>query len=168
MCAIGKQSSQALGHRGFGAKHSRGRTGRELSRRSLRQLWRSSAGSSAVEFAIVMPVFTLMVFGVLQYGGYIWTAHTIQQLANDSARAALGGLTESERAGIAQSTVSSELTNYAPLTAAMATTSETEANQTLSVQVSYNAANAWFWLVPFIPMPTSTITRSATIVQGGF
>ena len=121
-----------------------------------------------MEFAVIMPVFTAMVFGILQYGGYIWTAHSIQQLANDGARAALGGLTQTERTSLAQTTVSNELTNYAPLAAANATTTETEANQSLSVQVSYNASNAWFWLVPIIPMPSTTIVRSATIVQGGF
>jgi Flp pilus assembly protein TadG len=139
-----------------------------LGRRSLRSLLRSSSGSTVMEFAVVMPVFTVMAFGILQYGGYIWTAHSIQQLANDGARAALAGLTESERSQIAQTTVSNELTNYAPLSASMATTTETEANQTLQVQVSYNASNAWFWLVPFIPMPSSSIVRSATIVQGGY
>lgn len=115
-----------------------------------------------------MPVFTLIAFGLLQYGGYIWTAHSIQQLANDGSRAALGGLTASERAQIAQSTVSSELADYAPLSSALATTTETEQNQSLTVQVSYNASSAWFWLVPFVPMPASTISRSATIVQGGY
>jgi len=168
MLAIEKQSSLALGQKGLSPRLSRGRSGREMSKRAWRNLWRSSAGSAVVEFAVVMPVFTVMVFGILQYGGYIWTAHSIQQLANDGARAALGGLTETERQQIAQSTVSSELTNYAPLSASLATTAETEQNQSLTVQVSYNTAGAWFWLVPIVPMPSATISRSATIVQGGY
>ena len=86
MLAIEKQSSLALGQKGLSPRLSRGRSGREMSKRAWRNLWRSSAGSAVVEFAVVMPVFTVMVFGILQYGGYIWTAHSIQQLANDGAR----------------------------------------------------------------------------------
>ena len=40
-----------------------------------------------MEFAIVAPVLVMLVFGILMYGGYFLMAHSVQQLANDAARA---------------------------------------------------------------------------------
>jgi Flp pilus assembly protein TadG len=168
MSPIGKLSSWVLEYSRGEVKQSSLDRPCGRARRSWPSLWRSTSGAAAMEFAIVVPVFSLMVFGILQYGGYIWTAHTVQQMANDSARAALAGLTETERAQIAQNTVGNEVDDYAALNASEASATETEQNQSLTVQVSYNATGAWFWLVPFIPMPPPTITRSATIVQGGY
>jgi len=117
---------------------------------------------------MIGPIFILMLFGIAAYGGYFWLAHSVQQLANDGARAAIAGLSQSERTSLAQSAVTSEESSYAAFTPSLMSVSETEQAQALTVTVSYNAANSGFWLWQIVPMPSSTIARSATIKLGGY
>ena len=59
-------------------------------------------GASAVEFAIVGPVFVLLMMGMIAYGIYFGAVHSVQQLAADAARASVAGLDESERIWLAE------------------------------------------------------------------
>jgi Flp pilus assembly protein TadG len=129
---------------------------------------RHQSGATAVEFAIVAPVFVLALMAIASYGGYFWLAHSVQQLANDGARSAIAGLNQSERQQLAQSTVSAEVTSYAALKPALTTVAEVEQSGAITVTVSYDATNSGFWLVKFLPMPSTTIARSATVKLGGF
>jgi len=133
-----------------------------------RHLLSCRSGAAAVEFAMIGPVFVLMLLGIAAYGGYFWLAHSVQQLANDGARAAIAGLSQSERTSLAQGTVASEETSYAAFTPSLMSVTETEQAEALTVTVSYNAANSGFWAWKIVPMPSSTIVRSATILQGGY
>lgn len=141
--------------------------------RSRRAAWRAvlkdRSGASALEFAIVGPLFLMMLMGIVAYGGYFWIAHAVQQVANDSARVALGGLTTSERASLAQGVLSSEIGSYAMLDAAHANINLQDQNQTITVSIAYDASNTPFWsLYRLLPMPSSTVVRSATVRLGGY
>src|SRR5690606_41507901 len=83
--------------------------------RSLRRAISNTAASSAVEFALIAPVFLLLVFGALAYGIYFVAAHAVQQLAADAARAAVAGLTGTERTALAVAFVAINCGNYGPL-----------------------------------------------------
>ncbi len=135
---------------------------------ALRRAVSDRSGAAAVEFALVVPTFIAMLFGIAAYGGYFWLAHSIQQLANDGARAAIAGLSQSERSQLAQSTVTSEQATYAPLQPTLTSVTEIEQAQALTVTVNYNAANSGFWIWQVVPMPSSTISRSATVKLGGY
>lgn len=127
------------------------------------------AGNAAVEFAIVLPVLLLIIIGIVCYGAYFWMAHNIQELANDSARSAVAGLTDSERQSLAQSNLTSEIANYAVLDPSLVTVTYTGDSKFFTVSVSYNAASTPFWaLYGLLPMPSKTIARSASIRLGGF
>ena len=84
-----------------------------------RRTWKSvrtdESGAIAVEFALVTPVFLILMIGTLVWGQYFWVAHTVQQLANDSARAALAGLDATERESLARSAVTAEIVDYGAL-----------------------------------------------------
>lgn len=128
-----------------------------------------ASGTSAVEFAIVGPVFIVLLLGIMSYGGYFWLAHAVQQLANDSARAAVAGLSASERQSLAQSTINSEVQSYAFLNATSATVSVTSQTNSMSVSIAYDASSTpFFSLRGLVPMPPSTITRNATIMLAGY
>ena len=127
------------------------------------------SGASAVEFAIIGPAFIVLLMGIMSYGGYFWLAHAVQQLANDSARAAVAGLSASERQSLAQSTINSEVQSYAFLNASSATVSVTSQTNAMTVSVAYNASNTpFFSLSGLVPMPSSTISRDATIKLAGY
>ena len=128
-------------------------------------------GASAVEFAMLLPVFLTMVFGIVVFGSYLAVVHGLQQLAAEAARSSIAGMSSSERASLATSYVSANVGTY-PLIAASnvsvnAATSVANPN-VFVVTVSYNAAGMVIYSLPFVPAPSSTIVRSAAIPYGGF
>jgi Flp pilus assembly protein TadG len=128
-------------------------------------------GASAVEFAMLLPVFLMLVFGIVVFGSYLAVVHGLQQLAAEAARSSIAGMSATERASLATSYVSSNIGTY-PLIAASnvsvtAATSTTDPN-VFVVSVSYNAAGMFLFSLPFVPTPPSTIVRSAAIPFGGF
>lgn len=74
----------------------------EKVRALVRALTRRKEGSAAVEFALVGPLFVLLLIGAVVYGGWLWTAQTVQHTASEAARAAVGGLDATERAALAR------------------------------------------------------------------
>lgn len=75
-----------------------------MNRRSLpilRRFARSTAATSAVEFALLSPLYFLLMFGMAAYGIYFGAGHSVQQLAADAARVAVAGLTSQERQTLA-------------------------------------------------------------------
>jgi Flp pilus assembly protein TadG len=69
-------------------------------------------GSTAVEFAIVSPILILLLLGIVVYGGYFMLSHSLQEMADDAARASIAGLTDTERSSLAQSAVSNDIQTY--------------------------------------------------------
>lgn len=47
---------------------------------------RNDKGSAVVEFALLAPVFLMLLFGVLQVGVYLQNYNAVQSLASDGAR----------------------------------------------------------------------------------
>ncbi len=127
-----------------------------------------AAGVAVVEFALLAPMMLLILLGTLAYGGYFWMAHSVQQLANDAARASLAGLTPAERRDIATATVASGLAGVADLSPARAQVTVEEAGDRLTVRVSYDTAGTPFLSLGFVPLPDSTIRRRAAVVLGGW
>lgn len=128
-------------------------------------------GASAVEFAMVLPVFLTIVFGIVVFGSYLAVVHGVQQLAAEAARSSVAGLTEAERSSIASSYVTANAGTYPLITAAKlsvtAATSPTNAN-VFVVTVNYDATGMFIYSLPFVPMPPTHVIRSAAIPYGGF
>lgn len=47
---------------------------------------RRSRGQALVEFAVVFPVFALMVFGIIDLGRYVYVTNAFNQAAREAAR----------------------------------------------------------------------------------
>lgn len=137
--------------------------------REARRVKLDTRGNAIVEFALVAPVFLIFLMGIIAYGGYFWLAHNLQELANDSARAAVAGLTSDERTTLAQNSFDSEVAHYGALTPANAQVLYNGDAQNFTVSISYDASASGFWAADgLIPMPSSTIVRSASIRLGGY
>lgn len=54
--------------------------------RRLCDLARAGAGTTAVEFALVAPMFLMLVFGTIEFGRLLWTEEALQQTAIAGAR----------------------------------------------------------------------------------
>jgi Flp pilus assembly protein TadG len=130
---------------------------------------RDERGVAAIEFAFVGPILIVLMFAIVCYGGYFWIAHAVQQLANDSARAAISGLDDAERRSLAQSSLSAGMSDYGYLKPTAAAVTVVRTNQKLSIKVVYDASSSGFWgMSKLVPMPSSTIERSAAVRLGGY
>lgn len=123
-------------------------------------------GSAAVEFAIVGPVFVLMLAAMVVYGGWFWLAQSVQTTASEAARAAVAGLDESERESLAQA-VAARVggAGLEPQRLRLAVRAE---GDILTVDAAYDASDhPVMMLKGLLPSPPATIHRSAVIRAGG-
>ena len=128
-------------------------------------------GSSAVEFAMLLPVFLTIVFGIVVFGSYLAVIHGVQQLAAEAARSSIAGISEAERKSIASSFVTNNATTYPLIDATKLTTTAatSPANaKVFVVTVIYDASGMFIYTLPFVPKPSTLISRSAAIPYGGF
>src|SRR3569623_3816438 len=139
---------------------------------SFRDFCHARSGASAVEFAVVMPVFMMLLFGLATFGGYLATVHDVQQLAAEAARTSVAGLNETERKSLATGYVTQNAASYPLIEPAHlsvnAATSGSDPNVFI-VTVNYDASNTFIYSLPsFVPAPPPVIVRSAAIPRGGY
>lgn len=141
-----------------------------LARRS-RSFTADRAGVAAIEFAIMAPVFLLILFAITSYGLYFAASHSVQQLAADAARASIAGLSATERQSLVESFINSNGAAY-PFIEARRLSVETHDSSTdnsqFVVRVDYDAAGLPIWsLFDGLPLPGRTISQTSTIRIGG-
>lgn len=124
---------------------------------------RCERGVAVVEFALVAPVLLAMLAGIVTYAGWFWMSHSLQQAANDAARATLAGLSATERRSIAGNVVAGDLAAGSTLDPRKAVVTVEEISEMVTVRVRYDAAGSPLLAFAFVPLPSTTITRSAAI-----
>lgn len=131
--------------------------------RLLIRLIRHQAGSSLIEAAFALPLLILLLMGILAYGSWFMTAHSLQQAANDAARASVAGLSTTERRSLVdQSVVAARPAFPAPAAQTIGvTTGENSGYYTVTLR--YNLANAPLFAAIPVPLPGGTLERSAVV-----
>ncbi|ODT77338.1 MAG: hypothetical protein ABS76_28160 [Pelagibacterium sp. SCN 64-44] len=135
-------------------------------------IWgRDTSGTSAIEFAILAPVFLLMLTGMLAYGIYFGAAHSLQQLAADAARTAIAGLDETERDHLVGAFLDANAESYALIRRdrldARIGDKPGDADH-YRVTLTYDATDLPIWnLYPPLPLPSRDISFTSTIRRGG-
>lgn len=123
-------------------------------------------GSAAVEFAIVGPVFILMLIAMVVYGGWFWLAQSVQTTASEAARAAVGGLDEAERRILVMAVAADSRSGG--LDPAKLTMDVTTEDGVLRVRAAYDASgHPVMMLKGLLPSPPVVIERSAVVRAGG-
>jgi Flp pilus assembly protein TadG len=126
-------------------------------------------GSAAIEFALVGPMLIVLLAGMVVYGGWFWLAQSVQSLATEGARAAVGGLDAVEREQLARAFVVAEADGAAGLDPALVTVSVSSDSEAIRVRVAYDARdNPVMLLAGPLPKPPTLIERSATVRIGGY
>jgi len=143
-----------------------------MTRTSSRRLLSCSSGASAIECAIVAPIFLALLFCIVVFGTYRAVVHGVQQLAAEAARMSVAGLNDTERKNMAIGYVTANAGSY-PLLAANHLTVNAAASggdaNVFVVTVNYDASGLFIYSLPhFVPTPPSTIVRSAAIPHGGY
>jgi Flp pilus assembly protein TadG len=148
------------------------RTSRRAAVFGIRRWLKCNKGASAIEFAIVTPIFLLMLFGVIAFGVHLTVVHGVQQLAAEATRAAVAGVSDSERIALARSNIATNVRSYpliasSKLSVVLAETDPVTNNFTVTLE--YDASDMLIFHLPLIAgSPTPTIVRSATIQRGGY
>lgn len=128
-------------------------------------------GGAAVEFAIIAPVFLLMMFGMIAYAIYFGAAHSVQQIAADAARTSIAGLSETERNTLVSNFLYNNAGEYIlidPRQMSFAIGDKPGDTSQYRVTISYDASALPIWdlSVP-LPLPNRIITYTSTIRKGG-
>lgn len=129
-------------------------------------LARDRRGVALVEFALVLPLLAVLVFGILGYGQYFLLAHEVQQAANDAARAAIAGLNADERASLARASIAGSA-DAGSLATDRITTRIAERDTLLTVELHFDARDAVLMNANFLPVPDRVIARRAVVRLGG-
>lgn len=135
-------------------------------------VWRFAgdrSGTSAVEFAIIAPVFILMIVGMLAYGIYFGAANSVQQIAADAARTSIAGLNATERNTLVTAFIEGNAGAYVfidPADVDFTIGDDASDPSQYKVTVTYDASGLPIWLLP-VPMPGKTISFTSTIRLGG-
>ncbi|WP_427790700.1 TadE/TadG family type IV pilus assembly protein [Brevundimonas diminuta] len=123
-------------------------------------------GTAAIEFALVGPMFILLLVGMIVYGGWFWMAHSVQAAVSEGARAAVAGLDPLEREQLARSVVATQLGDLGLRPTDAVVTVRGQAG-TFRIEVAYDARrHPLMALSPLTIAPPETIRRSAIIRVG--
>lgn len=125
-------------------------------------------GVAVIEFALVLPLLSVLLLGVLGYGQYFLLAHSAQQIANDAARATIAGISQAERVTIANAVVTQEVAGLPSGRAGKwAVAVGAPVNGMVTVRVRMDATDNALLRMSVLPMPDAVIERSGTVRQGG-
>ncbi len=129
---------------------------------------RRREGAAAVEFALVGPILVLLLIAIVVYGGWFLMAQSVQALASEGARAAVGGLDAVERDGLARREVTAAVRGVALDPDRMTIEVAEEAGR-LRVVVVYDSGDSLVMaLGGMLPRPPVVIRRSAVIHVGDY
>ena len=138
----------------------------------LRRFGQSTAGTAAVEFAIVAPILLALVFAVIVYSLYFSAYIGVRQAAAEGARAAVTGMSTTERSQLAIARATAIMANYGPLIGSTATATITAAPQgtgLLKISVSYDVSSSPIMSFgTFLPLPSKTIQSSIIVANGSY
>ncbi|WP_172839622.1 TadE/TadG family type IV pilus assembly protein [Sphingomonas sp. LK11] len=131
------------------------------------QVLRDRRGAALIEFALVLPILLTMLMGIVSFGEYFLTAHLVQQAANDAARAALAGMSATERKGIAVDTAKRMIDSTGILRSSRGQVDAVEVDNIMTVSIRYDATSDPLLNLPFVPTPGRTMTAKGIAMIGG-
>ncbi len=118
---------------------------------------RNSSGSVAVEFALLLPVYIFFMFGIIEFGRYIWTRNTMEFAAEIAAR--YGAITS----GATNATVAAyALTQLIGIDSTGITFTATVAASTVTVVGTTTFSSV---ITNYVPIVSKTITVTATFAK---
>lgn len=134
------------------------------------RLRRDTGGASAVEFAIVAPLFFVLVFGIVIYGAYFASLGLVNHIAYEAARATIAGLSDAERASLAQARANELIADTSSFldTKAISVVSGPQPGGLYAVTVHYQFNDLGLSGLTLVPLPPSNETVTYTVSNGGY
>ncbi|WP_414902614.1 TadE/TadG family type IV pilus assembly protein [Sphingomonas flavalba] len=128
---------------------------------------RAIAGTALIEFALLLPILSTLLFGILACGNYFYLAHSMQQLANDAARATIAGLTAAERTTLATGAAQAEARDGLAVDLTRMQVGISDRGDYISVRIAYDASDQMLFRLGFAQIVDPVIRRTAVVRKGG-
>lgn len=133
------------------------------------KLRKDRRAASAVEFALIAPFLMLLVGAILAYGSLFATSLSLQQLAAETARATIGGLSDSERKSLAETYLAANASSYPMIQPSQMVFNFDNGGggSTTKVTLSYDlTTHPAFALNQLLPMPKNPMVYTMIITDG--
>ncbi|PZU06976.1 MAG: pilus assembly protein TadE [Sphingobium sp.] len=131
--------------------------------RARSTIYADRRGSVLVEAAFALPLLALLLTGILGYGCWFMTAHSLQQAANDAARAAVAGLDAGERRALVDQSVAAARSAFPVQGAETITATTSEHGGFYRVTLRFRLANAAVFAALPVALPSEELERSAVV-----
>ena len=119
-----------------------------------RRFFRDRSGNTAVEFAMILPIFLAVVFGMIEFGRLLWIRNTMEYAAETAAR--WGGVNTSK--------TNAEIAAYATgKLIGVDTTGITFTANASSSNVSVTGTHTYSIITSSVFVTIPTITQSVTV-----
>lgn len=129
----------------------------------FRRIRRDMRGSVLVEAAIALPLLVMLLMGILVYGSWFMTAHSLQQAANEAARSAVAGLDAPERQALARQSVAASTASLPLRNARPIGVNSRQDGAFFTVTLDYDLSGDPLFSSTLVPVPSRTIQRRAVI-----
>ncbi|SEB79890.1 TadE/TadG family type IV pilus assembly protein [Paenibacillus sp. GP183] len=128
--------------------------------RKIRTMVRQNRGQSVVEFALILPIFLLLLVGMLEFGRILYWQTIVNEAAREAARvvALTGDRTQAAPA----------IVNFGTFPAPTVTPSRLVFRQPITVTVTYNVALITPLLSSFFPANQFTVSASASMREENY
>lgn len=133
------------------------------SRTSQRKLTGDRNGTVLIEAAMAMPLLIMLLLGIVMYAGYFMAAHSLQQAANEAARAAIAGMDDAERSQIVDATLAAGVLRTGTLHHNLVTVTKARDGAYYSVTLVYPIGQTGLYRTSLVPLPDNTISRTAIV-----
>ena len=146
-----------------------GRTGRKFRwmpdrwRNLPRALRRDQRGAAIIEAAFVLPMMITLMIGVVSFGQWFMIAHTMQQAADEAARAAVAGLNDADRKTMVNQSITASLAVASGVDKRLVSTTGQRSGDYYTVVVTYQTAQNKSLTMGIVPLPLDPIRRQATV-----
>jgi Flp pilus assembly protein TadG len=135
------------------------------------EIFKRQKGVAAVEFALILPVFSILVFGMIEYSLFLYDQQMITNASREGARAGIvsspSALTDDEITTIVDNYVGNKLVNFGAVNSPTTTIQRESADGTtfvfgddLTVIVTYTYE---FLLFPALVTNLMGVTTDGTI-----
>lgn len=115
----------------------------------------------------MLPVLILLLFGIVTYGLWLMTANSLQQVANEAARATLGSLNATERQQRVMEAISTSLRQTGAVAQEDVTITTAVSGAYYTVTLTYDTSAHALFSTSLVPLPGNSIVRRATVETGG-
>ena len=129
----------------------------------LHELRHNQRGAAIIEAAFVLPMVITLLIGVVSFGQWFMIAHTMQQAADEAARAAVAGLNDTDRKAMVSQSVTASLNVASGVEKRLVSTTSQRSGDYYTVVVTYQTAQNKSLTMGIVPLPLEPIRRQATV-----